>query len=79
MRPSKASQKQSMVEALGASYLLALLGQLVLAGDDLHRVRLSVALVLYESHRAVWPHLPCRAMTIFTQATVCGHRIIYPN
>ena len=44
--------------ALGEPHLLPLLGQLVFAGDDLHCIRLTIALVLNESHRAVRPHLP---------------------
>lgn len=40
-------------------HLLALLGQLVLAGNDLHGVGVPVALVLYQGHRAVRAHLAC--------------------
>ena len=56
---------EKVTQAPGALHLLPLLGQLVFAGDDLHCVRLSIALVLDESHRTVWPHLPCKAGPVF--------------
>ena len=67
-----------MLDARETLYLLSLLGQLVFAGNDLHRVCLSVALVLDERDWAVWPHFPCMTETVITHlfmvmCSVCKH------
>jgi len=44
------------------AHLLPLLGQLVLAGNDFHRVCLSIALVFYQRHWAVRPDFTCKCV-----------------
>ena len=56
------------------SHLLALLGQLVLTGDDLHGVCLPIALVLDERHRAVRAHLTCPASRMHQHHMHARHR-----